>query len=355
MVSIGITRTRRVVGVVTSAVVSTLLGLPATGLFGPAEAPAAAQMPHRAQWLAEPLSPPDPTSATPSTVAGFFARVPAGSAEDLTDRYPDIVGRLDGAPVRLRYRANHILAPGFAGRQILLYDRAGDGRIAEVIGDLGTADRIVVLVPGVDNVLANFDTGHGGRLRRAPSWQAHQLYDQIRTRKPSAHVAVIPWLGYDPPEGVRRDALREDRAVAGAAALDRFVDGLVTARPGATITVIGHSYGSTVAGLAAAGLSAHVHDLVAIGSPGMGGASTVADLHSHAQVWAGSAPNDWTRRIPGVQLFGVGHGRLPWEPDFGALALPTGGVDGHDGYFVDGSSALRAMAGIALSEAGDAR
>ncbi|GAB1693506.1 alpha/beta hydrolase [Krasilnikovia sp. M28-CT-15] len=355
MFSIGITRPRRVVGVLTSAVVSTLLGLPAAWLFGPAETPAATAVPHRAQWLAEPLSPPDPTSAAPSTVAGFFARVPAASAEDLADRFPDIVGRLDGAPVRLRYRANRIVSPAHAGRQILLYDRAGDGRIAEVIGNLSTADRIVVLVPGVDSVLANFDTGHGGRLRRAPSWQAHQLYDQIHAQDPSARAAVIPWLGYDPPEGVRRDALREDRAVAGAAALDRFVDGLSTARPEATITVIGHSYGSTVAGLAAAGLNAQVHDLVAIGSPGMGGARTVSDLHSQARVWAGSAPNDWTRRIPGVQVFGVGHGRLPCDRAFGALALPSEDVDGHDGYFLDGSSALRAMAAIVVGGAGDPR
>ncbi|WP_343869414.1 alpha/beta hydrolase, partial [Dactylosporangium roseum] len=61
----------------------------------------------------------------------------------------------------------------------------------------------------------------------------------------------MAWLGYNPPEGVRRDALREDRAAAGAIALNRFIDGLLLGHPGLTITVIGHSYGSVVAAPAA--------------------------------------------------------------------------------------------------------
>ena len=57
-----------------------------------------------------------------------------------------------------------------------------------------------------------------------------------------------------------------------------------------------------------------------------------------AQVWAGSAPDDWTRRLPGVRVLGVGHGRLPTEKEFGAFPLPCDDVMGHDGYYRSGTS-----------------
>src|SRR5947209_14722793 len=113
------------------------------------------------------------------------------------------------------------------GRQFLEYDPRGDGRVVEAVGDLAHAGRVAILVPGVDNRLDNFDRGHGSRQRRAPAWQARQLYDQMRATQPGSPAAVIAWLGYDPPEGIGRDALREDRAAAGAVALRSFVDGLV--------------------------------------------------------------------------------------------------------------------------------
>jgi pimeloyl-ACP methyl ester carboxylesterase len=119
------------------------------------------------------------------------------------------------------------------------------------------------------------------------------------------------------------------------------------AAPAVAITIIGHSYGSVVAGLAAPRLGPNVHDIIAIGSPGMG-ADTRADLHTTARVWAGTAKGDWTRWIPGVRIFGLGHGTRPAEPQFGALPLPVTGVANHDSYFVTGTGSLNAMAGIAV-------
>src|SRR5689334_18052955 len=46
-----------------------------------------------------------------------------------------------------------------AGRHFLFFDPAGDGKTAEVFGDLATASRIAILVPGVDTTLADFDRG----------------------------------------------------------------------------------------------------------------------------------------------------------------------------------------------------
>ncbi|GGM61346.1 alpha/beta fold hydrolase [Dactylosporangium sucinum] len=216
-----------------------------------------------------------------------------------------------------------------------------DGRALEIVGDLAAARTVVVLVPGVDTTAANFDTGLGGVQRRAPAWQARQLAAAIG--RPD--VVVIAWLGYEPPEGVRLAAVREDRAAAGALALRAFVARL----PGDRIVLVGHSYGSTVVGLAAPRLDRRVTDLVALGSPGMG-ADRAADLHTTARVWAGSAASDWTRRLPGLRILGAGHGTHPADPAFGALALPVDGVEGHDGYFVTGTPTLGALAGLARGE-----
>ncbi|WP_239144124.1 alpha/beta hydrolase [Actinoplanes philippinensis] len=275
----------------------------------------------------------------------FFAHLTPAEAAGLTGRYPEIVGNLDGAPLSLRFAANRARRPSDAGRQTLVYDDRGDGRIAEVLGDLETATRVVILVPGSDNELPEFDTGHGGVQRRAPAWQAGQLFDAVRATGAGSHVAVIAWLGYDAPEGLDLHAVREDRAIAGAESLRRFVDGLVLDRPDRSIVVIGHSYGSTVAGLAATHLSGQVTDLIAVGSPGMG-VSSRSDLGTTAQVWACAAPGDWIRRVPGVRLLGLGHGRLPSDPEFGARPLPCGDVDGHDGYFDPRASALAAMTAV---------
>ncbi|NJC81815.1 hypothetical protein HC030_04435 [Planosporangium mesophilum] len=322
-------------------------------VFGPAEPAAAAAggtVPGLAAWRADrsagqPL--PDPLRAPPERIAHFFAHLDPGRRGALADRYPEIVGNLDGVPLDLRFQVNTRRSAWSPERHLIQYDRRGNGHVAEVIGDLATADRIAVVVPGLSNRLANFDRGCAGRERRAPAWQARQLYQQMRSLDGTARVAVVAWLGYDPPDGIGREAVREERARLGAAALSRFVDGLGVYRPSAAVTVVGHSYGSVVAGLAAPSLGRRVGDIVALGSPGMG-VERAAELRTRARVWAGSTRSDWTRDVPGIRLFGAGHGTLPFEAAFGARPLPVGNVVEHDGYFVPGSDSLRAVARIAL-------
>src|SRR5690606_25128497 len=96
----------------------------------------------------------------------------------------------------------------------------------EVVGDLGTADRIAVIVPGVGVTVDNFDHGLGGVRRRSPRWQARRLYAAASRRAAANEVAVVAWLGYRPPDGIGWEAVRSDAAVAGAAALRRFVESL---------------------------------------------------------------------------------------------------------------------------------
>ncbi|MEV0900508.1 alpha/beta hydrolase [Actinoplanes sp. NPDC049802] len=336
---------------------TSLTGLALLGgsVLGPAQQAPPASPVGVAGWLADPLAPPDPFTATPAEVAAFFARLAPADAAALTHRFPEITGNLDGTPTALRYTANGIRAPHSTPRQILGFDNRADGLMVEVLGDLDTADRVMILVPGVNTDLAGFDTGLGDVQRRAPAWQARQVHDRVQATAPGARVAVIAWLGYDTPEGVGAAAVREDRAAAGALALQRFVQGLLLADAGRSIVVVGHSYGSIVAGLAAPGLPAQVTDIVALGSPGMG-VPERSGLNTSARVWACASPNDWIRRVPGVRVLGLGHGTLPSDPEFGALPLPCGDVDGHDGYFEPHTAALQAIAELARAlPAGDPR
>lgn len=220
---------------------------------------------------------------------------------------------------------------------------AASGPVVSVSGDLSGATRIAVLVPGSDTTPANFASGLGGVQRRAPAWQARQL-----AAVAGPGTAAVAWLGYETPHGLGRTAIRSERAQTGADALVAYVASLSADHPHATFVVIGHSYGSVVLRYAAARLPASVTDLVAIGSPGMD-VGSVADLDTTARLWAGSAPNDWTRRIPGVRVFGAGHGRHPTEPSFGALPLDVHDADGHDGYFVPGTVSLASLAGVLTS------
>jgi Alpha/beta hydrolase len=324
-------------------------------LFGPADpasaAPGAlAALPGIAAWRADRVAGvalPDPLRTSPAEIARFFAGLGPVEQAALAVRFPQIIGNLDGAPLGLRFAANARRSSWSPTRHLLEYDPRGDGRVVEVIGDLATADRIAVLVPGVDSRLDNFDRGNAGRQRRAPAWQARQLYRQVQADDPTARVAVIAWLGYDAPEGIGREAIREERARVGATALTRFVAGLSAYRPDAVVTLIGHSYGSVVTGLAAPRLSRNVHDIVALGSPGMG-VSRAADLHTGARIWAGTARSDWTRELPGISLFGAGHGTLPFQAAFGARRVPVANVAEHDGYFMPGADSLRCLAGIVL-------
>lgn len=297
--------------------------------------PAAAYEPPGADAWRAAVPALDPATATPERVAAYFAALAPEQADELATTFPGVVGNLDGAPLALRYKAN-----GEDG--LLAYDDRQDGRIVRVVGDLATAERIAVVIPGMSNDLANFYDGLDNVQRRSPLWQA----EQIKATANDPGLAVVAWLGYDTPEnGISvLSAVRSERAEDGADALARFEDGLHAVRPNATITMIAHSYGSTVLGHAASQFGPEVTDLVVVGSPGMD-VNTAKDLATSARVWAGRADDDPVGAIPDVRIFGFGHGTDPTSPLFGALPLDTTGSQGHDHYFQ--AAALGQMAAIA--------
>ncbi|MDQ0602180.1 pimeloyl-ACP methyl ester carboxylesterase [Streptomyces canus] len=318
---------------------------------------------------------PDPDDSTSAALSRFFASLTAQQRSTLARRYPLAVGNMNGAPVELRYRANRIAlgqarkvelkrmhdsrlsADGQrqAGhrmqrfealmttkRKILAFDPAGSGRVAEVFGNLDKAQRISVVVPGVDTDLLTFQRTY--RKYSAPVGMAKSLYAAEKAASPSTRTAVIAWADYTAPGGLGLDSATASRAEGGAVRLNA----LVRALPGSTpVSLFCHSYGSVVCGVAAHTLPERVADIAVAGSPGMR-ATNAAQLHTSAQVWAMRDADDWIQDVPYLELGGLGHGADPVSSAFGARVLSAADAKGHSGYFEPGTESLLNFAEIGV-------
>ncbi|MCX4706924.1 alpha/beta hydrolase [Streptomyces sp. NBC_01373] len=317
---------------------------------------------------------PDPAATAPARAAQFFAGLTAAQRELLAARHPLVVGSLDGAPPELRYTANtraltaerdrelartadpelsggarrqareraatygRLLTPG---HRVLAFDPRGRGQVVEVYGDLRTARRIAVVVPGSDTALTSYTTA---------ARMARNLRAEMARRAPADHPAVIAWVGYTTPVGVGYDAATGHLAEQGAPRLIRFLDGMAaTTHPATPPAVFCHSYGSVLCGIAAHRLTGRqLSDLVVAASPGMR-LDRAGQVPVGARLWAADRdPTDWVRRIPAVELFGLGHGADPTGSSFGARVVSSDRAEGHTGYFVPGTASLRNFADIAL-------
>ncbi|MER8034482.1 alpha/beta hydrolase [Streptomyces hydrogenans] len=314
---------------VTAVMVTAVVAGTAGWASGTAQEPVTGPPAGTAEWRAAGL--PDPARMDPAGVARFFAGLGPAERRRLVREHPTVVGNLDGAPLELRYAANSRTAEGqYPGARVLAHDARGRGQTVLVYGDLATAERVAVVVPGSD-----VDAGRMGSLTR----KAAALREATGGR-----TAVVAWAGYTTPVGVGLDAASGELAEAGAERLVRFTEGLRAAGVRPEPSVFCHSYGSVVCGLAAHRLKAE--DLVVFGSPGMR-AENVAALRTNARVWAAKDPTDWIDRVPNVAVAGLGHGTDPTAPEFGARPVEAGDADGHDGYLAPGTSSLRAFAAIA--------
>ncbi|MEW2302694.1 alpha/beta hydrolase [Streptomyces sp. NPDC006655] len=321
---------------------------------------------------------PDP-EASPARLTRFFASLTAPERDRLAHRYPLAVGNMNGAPVELRYRANDIAldqqrkvekkrmhdprlsAAGqqdagrrmhryeallTTGRQILAFDPDGDGRIAEVLGDLTRAERISVVVPGVDTDLLTFQRTN--REYTAPVGMAKALYRAEHRASPSTRTAVIAWADYTAPDGLGVGAATGTAAALGAVRLNA----LLRALPGeAPVSMFCHSYGSVLCGVAARGMPGRVADIAVAASPGMR-AENASQLGTSARVWAMRDATDWIQDVPYLELGGLGHGADPVSASFGARVLSAHDAQGHAGYFVPGTDSLRNLADIGVGAYG---
>ncbi|WP_327428395.1 alpha/beta hydrolase [Streptomyces sp. NBC_01236] len=317
---------------------------------------------------------PDPDSA-PSRLARFFATLDAQQRAGLAHRYPLAVGNMNGAPATLRYQANRIaleqqrkvelkrmrddrlseIGQHDAGRRmhryeallrkdrkILAFDPQGSGRVAEVYGNLDKADRISVVVPGVDTDLLTFQRTF--KKYSAPVGMARSLYAAERAADPGTRTAVIAWADYTAPSGLGMDAATAMRAEEGAVRLNALVRGLPGSSP---VALYCHSYGSVLCGVAAHELPSRVSDIAVAGSPGMR-AENAANLHTTAQVWSMRDADDWIQNVPYLEVGSLGHGADPVSKGFGARVLSAEDAKGHTGYFEPGTDSLRNLAEVGV-------
>jgi pimeloyl-ACP methyl ester carboxylesterase len=199
------------------------------------------------------------------------------------------------------------------------------------------------------NDIANFSGREGGFRRNATALLAATAGEG---------VATVAWLGYDTPDGV--DAISRSAASAGAPFLARFLQGVDT-EDERRITVVAHSYGSVLTGIAAAdGIEAD--NLVFVGSPGTTlDHASEARLRPGGEVWVALAADDpiglgidplessrrWWDAHPASSAIGafeslcrresLWHGVNPAAAHFGALRISTDGSSGHSSYFRAGT------------------
>ena len=334
--------------------------------------------------------------ASVEDIAAAFAGVNAAQRNFLVTTYADEIGSLDGAPLEMRFAANRILVReglaeltaerarlealvaelsdagwrsdlaaefpwtdlndakreldfvtkkletleylenGLDERQILLFDASGDGRVAEVFGDIENADHIAFVLPGITNDLGDYVGG----LRT----DADNLY--LEASKGAGNVAVISWLGYNPPDSLADGAVPTE-AFGAAEDLKRSVDGIRVHSDPTNVTVVGHSYGSVVTGRAIRDEGLQLTDAILVGSPGIAmDVNHRSDLGTGVgDVWVAEAPKDFVPDLPFV------HGPNPADDEWGGRPFETNRpsgppVSGHSAYLDPDTESLRNVARI---------
>ncbi|MDI3407941.1 alpha/beta hydrolase [Streptomyces cavernicola] len=205
----------------------------------------------------------------------------------------------------------------------------GDGRALVARGNPDTADNTAIQVPGTDNDLSHMNE-HIDR--------ADRLQESAMAADKRASTSVVSWLGYDAPE-FNNSVGSEARARDGEQDLRSFTHGLRESHQGERthMTVLGHSYGSTLVGAAASGgQGLDADDVVVVGSPGMT-VDHASELNMDPDhVWAGYAPDD----IVSDELADRTLGENPAEEEFGGNVFEVD-TEGHTGYWDENSESLR--------------
>ena len=195
---------------------------------------------------------------------------------------------------------------------------SGRGRVEIAFGDPAVAQDVAYVVPGLGTraepdldglddaawtlyaAARSTGRGAGGRAGTAPG----------RT------TSTVAWLGYRTPD-LAEVAFTQD-AVEGARTLAAEIAALRRARGELQphVTVVGHSYGSLVTGLATRRRAGDVDDVVTVGSPGTS-VDRAADLGvPTGHVWVGAAGAD---EVSHLSRFGTD----PASSTFGAHRFPA--------------------------------
>lgn len=355
-----------------------------------------------------------PADASPQEVASWWSSLSDEDKQWMIHEHPDVIGNLDGVDYTSRNQANRIMLPRLkkqaeadlqkfyddngpyiepalrserdrlknrvtaleqieetlnrentenppVPRYLMQLDASGPNILAAVSqNNPDDAGHIGVIVPGmttsVAGSLGEYD-GHATTMREAAE----------KAAGPNDKVAMVEFFGYDAPPGAV-EASNTIMANNGAPKLASFLNGIDAAREhgagDAHITVAGHSYGSTTAGIAATLVNDGViDDLVQFGSPGSG-VQDVSEFHvpeGHTYVSAapyendmvqGLGPDPWFGKNPDT-MDGYKHlsgdvGPTKWGLlPIGVIPIPVPSPFAqHSGYFAEETQANRDIGSV---------
>ena len=256
-----------------------------------------------------------PPGSNPRQIAAWWGSLSDQQKKKLKEKYPEIIGNLDGVDLTTRHEVNSNLVDGMLAeaedrvrqtyddlvhlgmtsplyadrytkalddvedlkvlqqflhdnpeKKLLVCDRSGERlKVAIGIGNFDEAQHIGVYVPGKGTTVR-------GSLLDCVTKSEGLITAAQKVRKSS--YATVAWLGYDAPLSIP-NVVNTHRANAGADRLENFLEGLKATfeekKKKVHLTLLGHSYGSTTSGIAASHVSPNVvDDLVLFGSPGSG-------------------------------------------------------------------------------------
>ena len=338
-----------------------------------------------------------PPGSKPRQIAAWWGSLSDQQKKKLIEKYPEIIGNLDGVDIKTRNRVNRSLVDGMLAeaedrerqthddlvhrgmtshsyanryskalddvedlkvlqkvlknpeRMLLVCDRSGERlKVAIGSGNFDEAQHIGVYVPGRGT------TVRGSLLDCVK--KSEGLITAAQKLRESSY-ATVAWLGYDAPLSIP-DVANTHRANAGADRLENFLEG-VSAIYGEKVhlTLLGHSYGSTTSGIAVSHVSPNVvDDLVLFGSPGSGVQLGAEYRVPEGHRWVSAVP------YPGDIVQGIGtdinFGRNPTEmPAFRHISgdategetyhtIPRGPFGNHSTYLEDGTETQKDMARI---------
>ncbi|PZT74450.1 MULTISPECIES: alpha/beta hydrolase [unclassified Streptomyces] len=296
--------------------------------------------------------PQEPVKYAPNTNGGYPAAVITAEWRQWNDKYGAKKDRLEGAlkgMAAIQDRFDRTGEKGLPEAYPLGFDPTGlgDGRIILANGNPDTADHVGVWVPGTKASLES----SGGDIGRAEKlWNAsHQL-------NPDQKISTVLWLDYNAPDHAIFQAPSGKYAEEGGPRLHDFLEGNRVAQQTADgtrshTTVVGHSYGSTVAGVSAQSGTWHdakaVDDYVFAGSPGVQ-ADHAGDLGVPGNhVWAMGADSldDGLVRWGG-RLVGLGdNAAIPTDESFGGNIMKSD-AEGHTGFYDEDSLSLFNQAAV---------
>lgn len=224
-----------------------------------------------------------------------------------------------------------------------------DGQFIVAFGNPDTAKDTAVYVPGTEQDLDKA-SGSLGRMSN--------LYNEA-SKNSSGSISTISWLGYDAPDRISLDAIRDEYLKTGGPDFNDFVSGLRTSQgeagnPHGHMTAIGHSYGSSVVGESTKHGHLMVDDIVVAGSPGMK-VDHAGDLGiGSSHVWSEAAGvSDDQVPTAGAPFHGgwdLHSGpAVPDDSEFGANRMKTDSHS-HSGYWDPQSVSLRNQMRVMLGQ-----